>query len=172
MEDRISFLFDVLKRYDHYIGTTNFKVGLTMSFLLTLILGLTLRLVMIGSGSDVNSFIHWLLLLAVMLTIATSLIAIFKIFNVVFPSLRSTSKCDSLIFFGDVSKNSGGPNGYCEKIKNSTDEALLKDLACQTFFVAEIVTEKFRLLQSAINIVKFGVIPLLAISLALILIIR
>ncbi len=46
LKNKSSFLFDVLKRYDHYIATTNYKAGLLLSFIAAIILGLTIRLML------------------------------------------------------------------------------------------------------------------------------
>ncbi len=169
MNDKSTFLFDVLKRYDHYIGTTNFKVGLMMSFLLAVILGITLRVVVLGSKVGINIILFWILLLFVFLTITSSLIVIFKLFCAVFPNTKNPNNYESMIFFGDVSTTQGGAVGYHEKIKNSSEEEILKDLAIQTFTVAEIATDKFKTLQVAVNIIKFCVLPLLFISIIFIL---
>ena len=42
IEGKSAFLLDVIKRYDHYIATTNFKIGLMMSFFGGVGLGLTI----------------------------------------------------------------------------------------------------------------------------------
>ncbi|WP_321529846.1 Pycsar system effector family protein [uncultured Desulfuromonas sp.] len=172
MDCKSIFLFDVLKRYDHYIGTTNFKVGLMMSFLLTVVLGLTLRVVVLGSKSDINIIMFSILILFVFLTITLSLVAVYKLLCVVFPNTKNPSFYESMIFFGDVSTTHGGAAGYHEKIKTSSEEEILKDLSFQTFTVAGIVSDKFKTLQVAVNIIRFCVVPLLFISIIFILIIH
>lgn len=54
-KDKTAFLFDVIKRYDHYVATTNFKVGLMMSFVGAVVFGLIIRVMSInpvGSGCN------------------------------------------------------------------------------------------------------------------------
>jgi len=42
--ERKEYLFEILKRYDHYIATTNVKAVLLLSFLGVIIFGVVLRL--------------------------------------------------------------------------------------------------------------------------------
>lgn len=86
-----------------------------------------------------------------------------------FPNSNNGDVTDSLIFYGDVSNCENGAAGYYEKIKASDDEIRANDLASQTYIVAGVVKEKFRVLKVASNLTMFGVLPLLAISLVLIL---
>ena len=54
-----------------------------------------------------------------------------------------------------------------EKVEKATPENLLEDLSKQTFILAEIINEKFRVLKISVRIIIYGVIPLLATSLLL-----
>ena len=168
--NKSSFLFDVIKRYDHYIGTTNFKVGLMMSFLGTIILGLTVRIMLLTPTQSGLSFLGNVAILTSITTIVISLFAAIQLFRVVFPNTKNDCSDKSLIFFGDVSSCENGSDGYFEKIKSATDDDLIKDIAVQTYNVAGVVTEKFRVLKIAVNTIMFFVVPLLAVSLILLII--
>ncbi len=168
--NKSSFLFDVIKRYDHYIGTTNFKVGLMMSFLGTIILGLTVRIMLLTPTQNGLSCLGDFAIMTSIITILFSLFAAIQLFRVVFPNTKNDCDIDSLIFFGDVSSCKNGSDGYYEKIKNATDEDLIKDIAVQTYNVAGVVTEKFRVLKIAVNTIMFFVVPFLAVSLILLII--
>lgn len=165
LKEKQDFLFDVIKRYDHYIGTTNFKVGLMMSFLVTIILGLTIRLMSLNITCGVCDVLYYLLVTSTLLTITFSLISIINLFRAVFPNTRNIGGEKSLIFFGDVANSSDGGQGYFNSIKVANPEKLLKDLSTQTYNVACIVDEKFRVLKIAVNIILYAVIPLLALTL-------
>jgi len=169
-QNKSSFLFDVIKRYDHYIGTTNFKVGLMMSFLGTIILGLTVRIILLTPAQSGLSCLGNVAILTSITTIILSLFAAIQLFRVVFPNTKNNCSDDSLIFFGDVSSCENGSDGYFEKVKNATDDDLIKDIAVQTYNVAGVVTEKFRVLKIAVNTIIFFVVPLLAVSLILLII--
>lgn len=161
---KIAFLLDVIKRYDHYIGTTNFKVGLMMSFLAAVILGLIMRILALTSTKTEISITCTFACIFVFITIACSLYAVARLFRVVFPNLTTQAGSTSLIFFDDVSACRNGADGYFEKIVNASMEEIAKDMATQTYILAGIVKEKFQLLQSIVNFIKFTVLPLLAIS--------
>ncbi|NWH06960.1 hypothetical protein [Desulfobacter latus] len=95
---KASFLFEVIKRYDHYISTTNYKTALTMSFLSAVILGLTLRMLTLNTGNNSNGVAYYLIAFVVTLTVFTSLIAIFYLLKVVFPNTKNPISPKSLIF--------------------------------------------------------------------------
>ena len=170
LKETSDFLFDVIKRYDHYIGTTNFKVGLMMSFLGTVILGLTVRIMLLNSVQGEISCFRLIAVAASILTILCSLIAAVKLLRVVFPNTKNENSSNSLIFFGDVDSCDNGAAGYFEKVKNADTEELVKDIATQTHNVAGVVNEKFRVLKTAVNMTIYLVIPLLGISLVLLII--
>jgi len=165
--DKSAFLFDVIKRYDHYIGTTNFKVGLMMSFLGTIIIGLAVRIMLLTPIQGEISCIRYAAIAASILTILGALFSAFLLFKVVFPNTKNENGTESLIFFGSVASCSNGAQGYFEKVKNVEPANLLKDLAIQTYNVAGVVKEKFRVLKIAVNTVIYLVVPLLAVSLLL-----
>ena len=92
--DKCAFLFDVIKRYDHYIGTTNFKVGLLMSFIAAIILGLSIRIILTepsGSGCD---YLYYLASASSLFTILLSILTAVNLLRVVFPNTK-TDKNDS-----------------------------------------------------------------------------
>jgi len=167
LKDKISFLFDVIKRYDHYIATTNFKVGLMMSFVGAIVIGLTIRVMSISPvGSGCNSLYYSALLFSA-LTIILSLSAAINLLRAVFPNTKTHDGDKSLIFFGDVATCENGVGGYQGKVGAASAEQLLDDLSKQAFIIAEIISEKFRILKIATGIIIYGVVPLLAISLLL-----
>ncbi len=85
---------------------------------------------------------------------------------VIFPNTKNKNITNekSLIFFGDVSTYN--TTSYYVKIKKSEMESLLQDLSAQTYILADIVNEKFRILKKAVWI-TYTVVPLFAISLIL-----
>jgi|TARA_Y100001951_G_C11285107_1_gene268145 hypothetical protein len=169
-EGKCSFLFDVIKRYDHYIGTTNFKVGLLMSFVAAIILGLSIRIILMGPPESDCNYLYYTASASSVLTILLSLLAAINLLRVVYPSSITDEGYKSLIFYGDVMVTENGADGYAKKIKEATLEEILEDLSKQTFMVAEIVNEKFRVLKIAVKISVWGVLPMLAVSLLLLII--
>lgn len=170
LKDKSVFLFDVIKRYDHYIGTTNFKVALIVSFLATVILGLTMRIMFLTQEESEISCLFKLAIIFSITTILFSLVAMVQLFRVIFPNTKSDEDYKSLIFYGDVATSENGAEGYTKKIIEVNPKDLVVDLAKQTYIVAEIVNEKFRTLKVAVNIVNFLVLPLLTVSLILLIV--
>ncbi|MBE91346.1 MAG: hypothetical protein CMF14_00240 [Idiomarina sp.] len=167
LREKLGFLFDVLKRYDHYVATTNFKVALMLSFLGVIILGLITRIASIAPTQSGCNYIYFLTITSSVLTIILSIISAINLLRVVFPNTDTHDGDKSLIFFGDVATCGGGETGYAEKVKDVTDEDLVEDLSKQTYIVAKIINEKFRVLKIAVKMTIYGVIPLFAISLLL-----
>lgn len=161
-KEKSAFLFDVIKRYDHYIATTNFKVALMMSFIAAIVLSLTIRIMSITPSGD---WFYYISLSSSGLTIILSLVAALNLFKAVFPNTSTHDGKKSLIFFDDVANSDNGTDGYMEKLENATQKSIFEDLSKQTFIMAEIVKEKFRILKIAVNIIINGVIPMLIISL-------
>lgn len=166
-KDKTAFLFDVIKRYDHYVATTNFKVGLMMSFVVAVLFGLVIRVMSINPVESGCNHLYFSVLLFSALTIFLSLAVAINLLRAVFPNTKTHDGDKSLIFFGDVATCENGIDGYKEKVEKASPEKLLEDLSKQTFIVAEIINEKFRILEIAVRIMVYGVIPLLAISLLL-----
>jgi hypothetical protein len=164
---KTAFLFDIIKRYDHYVATTNFKVGLMLSFVGAILLGLTIRVMSITPSSLGYNYLYIGAIFFSTLTIICSLLAAINLLRAVFPVTKTHDGDKSLIFFGDVASCDNGIEGYTEKIGAASPELLLEDLSKQTFIVAEIINEKFRILKLSVKIIIYAVIPLLAISLLL-----
>tara|TARA_R100001460_G_scaffold52229_1_gene91037 strand:- start:2783 stop:3328 length:546 start_codon:yes stop_codon:yes gene_type:complete len=167
IEGKSAFLLDVIKRYDHYIATTNFKIGLMMSFIGVVALGLTIRAMSITPTQTSCNTAYYLAITTSVLTIATALFSSAKLLQALSPNTKSLNEKKSLIYFGDVSKHKNGIEGYKASIENITPEEILQDLAEQAFILAEVATEKFEILKTAVNTLKFGTIPLLGISILL-----
>lgn len=167
-DGKCSFLFDVIKRYDHYIATTNFKVGLLMSFVAAIILGLSIRIMLMEPCEPDCSYLYYYMALAFsVLTILLSLAAIINLLRVVFPNTKTDKNYKSMIFYGDVLSADNGADGYAKKIRDATLDEILEDLSKQTYIVAEVVNEKFRVLKIAVRIAVYGVVPMLTVSLLL-----
>lgn len=167
-DKKTKFLLEVLKRYDHYIATTNFKVGLLMSFLGAIILGLTIRIMLLAHEVIEFNCVITLAIIFSTLTILFSLYASTLLLRTVFPdTTNKNNNKDSIVFFGDVSSQFNSPKEYFETVKVSSSTDLLKDLATQTHNVACVTDEKFKILKKAVNTIRLLVIPILAFSLIL-----
>lgn len=167
LKDKISFLIDMLKRYDHYVATTNFKVGLMMSFLGAIVLGLTIRIILLEPLQGELSCIRCAAILFSVTTIISSLFTTIQLLRVVFPDTENIDGFGSVVFFGSVAFENKNANEYYEKIECIERGVILKDLAIQTYSMARIVSKKFKILKFAVNTMIYITVPLLAASLIL-----
>jgi hypothetical protein len=137
-EYKIDFLFEVIKRYDTYIVSTNAKASLIIAFN-SIILGIVLL-----HFSDIIKFypepnytyIAAKILVAIVLL---SLISLLFMFNVVYPFFGSgadeNEQKDSLVFYGSVSKMD--TQRYTDQIRKVSQEDLLADLSIQANILAK-----------------------------------
>lgn len=167
MKDNLSketkeYLFEILKRYDHYIATTNVKAGLLLSFLGVIIFGVVLRLSLNNYANDCQTNI---LVGSAFLLLASCVFVIWKLIRVVLPNTSTGNQSRSLIFFSDVA-GFRTSDDYLDKLSSATQEILKNDLAKQVYFVAKVTDEKFKNLHEASNLIKCLVLPLLVIFIA------
>jgi hypothetical protein len=167
IKEKTDFLLDVIKRYDHYVATTNFKVGLMMSFIGAIVLGLTIRVLLLDPIQDEITCIRYATVAAIFLTISSSLYAAIQLLRVVFPNTQNVNGADSLVFFGSVVTENTDSEGYYRKVLSTEPVEMLRDLATQTYNMAGVVNHKFKVLKIAVNAMMYATIPLLALSLAL-----
>lgn len=167
IKEKIDFLFDIIKRYDHYIATTNFKVGLMMSFVSAIIVGLSVQVISIGSKSCQHKILYYATIISCLLTIFFALISVFKLLKVIFPNTKTYIAKTSLIFYGDVAQINGGCHGFKKSIDSMTTQEFLKDLSEQTYILACITDEKFRFIKTAARLIMYTVLPLLFVSITL-----
>lgn len=155
MTNKNNFLWDVVKRYDHYIATTNVKASLLLGFLSVVIFGVVLRLSFFEFENDCLSILF--LIISALLLISCGC-SCWQLINVVLPNTNNSKGSNSVVFFGDVA-NLKSQDSYCEKIQTSTEQILQKDLAEQVYFVAKVTDKKFKQLAQASNTIKYAVLP-------------
>ncbi len=162
-KEKIDFCFDVIKRHDHYIATTNVKVTLLISFLTLVISGISIKIIEIPPPQNLSS-IYYMVIMLGLLTILFSLTALANLIRVVFPRLDTKKTEDSLIFFGDISKIEQSGKTYSDLITSSDENKILIDISQQIEIVSKITSDKFRTLSLAITIIIWLVFPLLLLS--------
>ena len=169
-KEKTDFLLDVIKRYDHYVATTNFKVGLMLSFIGAIVLGLTIRVLLLDPIQGEITCVRYATIIAIVLTISSSLYAVIQLLRVVFPNTQNSNGSGSLVFFGSVATENTDSEEYYKKVLSVEPVEMLRDLATQTYNMAGIVNHKFKVLKIAVNTMTYATIPLLGLSLALLII--
>ena len=157
---KLDLAMDSLKRFDHYIATTNFKVGLLASFLAA---GLALAFAPLSATPAPA----WSCTALVQLLVVGAAVASAGfLLQAVFPRLPSGAT-RSRFFFDDVRKWSGKASGYSAEFKSSSVEELLDDVLEQNYWVAGVAAHKFAAIQKATRLVQFAFLPALLIALVL-----
>lgn len=152
-EDKIKFLWDVIKRYDHYINSTNTKASLILSFCAAILIGLILKTkdILVQFESGLLTCIAPILLIV---TLIFNIKAIYHSLKTVFPKTSSYTAGLSVIFYNDVANIEKKANGYYEKITNLTEEQVIKDLSFQAYELSIITTDKFEELKKSVTAIK------------------
>jgi len=144
-EDRIKNLFEVLRRIDTYLVSTNQKVAIIISYSAAVLGWLSLNTGKI-TGIITNSWISWCVVVLLFVIITSSFISLWMGAKILFPITKSTierEEDDSVIFYGDISSTKGGSGGYYEKISTLDTYDFLKDLSQQAFTVSKILSKNF-----------------------------
>jgi len=165
---KITFILDVIKRYDNYIVSTNAKASLIIAFN-SLIIGTVLL-----KFDDIISFVcspsfycfqvvMTVVCILLVLITASSLLSLFYVFSVVYPYFGSKSDCkkqqDSLIYFGSVSGMNG--LGYFERFDRVTIKELIADLAEQAIILAGGLKKKMLKMRRSIETITFSLLLIL-----------
>lgn len=148
IEQKIKNQFEVIKRIDVYIGTTNTKCTIIMSYcaaVIALIFALLGKLE-VTNTTPIIVCIGLFACLSLIAAITCMLMACFTIFPVTF-SNPDKNRGESLIFYGDIAGTKNGSDGYAKRIIEVSDEDYLNDLSGQVFTLAKIVDRKFWLIQ-------------------------
>lgn len=149
IEQKTKNQFEVIKRIDVYIGTTNTKCTIIMSYCAAVIALMFSLLARMDLASATTPFVVSIGLssgFSLVTAVICMLMACLTIFPVTF-SNPDRYKGDSLIFYGDIAGTQGGAATYIEKINKISDEQYLEDLSGQVFTLAKIVSRKFLLIQ-------------------------
>ncbi len=156
---KIEFLFDVIRRYDTYILSTNAKASLIIAFN-SLILGTILM--RFGEIITFYSCLESKLLVGFLLILITisSLVSLFYVFEVVYPYLDDitdkTNKNNSLIYFGSVSKMSSSE--YLDQIEKSSQQDIINDLAGQAVILSKGLNKKMTQMRKSIGWISFNLV--------------
>lgn len=136
---------EVLKRIDAYIGTTNTKCTIIMSYCAAAI---AFIFVFLRELDPDKASVALMVAIGVftVLTLASAMCCLVLATLTIFPvtySNPTSHRGKSLIFYGDISGLDGGALGYVKKIKETSDEEFLDDLNGQIHTLSIIATEKF-----------------------------
>lgn len=150
---RVSGLWEILKRYDTYVGAVNFRCGLLASFSAAVFGTVVLKAEKLLDGIGALRGVQSALLLVVALLALTS---IYFVIKTIYPDLRTNlekSNKHSLIFFKSVADNYKCKE-YVSAIQLLSVDELEQDLAIQIHEVAVITSDKFKSIAKAALVIK------------------
>lgn len=162
--------FEVLKRIDTYIGTTNTKCTIIMSYCAAataLILAILDKLDLAGASMQLMVAIGLFSVLALAFSLWCMVLAALIIFPITF-SKPNTLSGESLIFYGDIASCKTSEE-YSNKVLKKTNDEFLEDLNGQIYTLATIASGKFSRIQFAtiILMIHFGCVTAVLIGTAI-----
>ncbi len=153
-----SDLWDIIKRYDSYIATINFKSGLITTFNFGVFAGLLVKAPELLPNSG---FYLWAISISLIVIALFSMLSILFVMDSIKPKLDSSKKPSpsSVIFFSSVAELDR--EGYIGKFKDTDADAFLEDISGQVHEVASITKSKFNSLDRATTTTKANLFLLL-----------
>ncbi|APA86019.1 hypothetical protein BJG93_11870 [Paraburkholderia sprentiae WSM5005] len=170
-DDQQKLLFEITKRFDSYINSSNSKIAIILSYCMAYIDGLGFRLVDV-SDKRIHDVAWWVLLLVSLLSVVVTLWSAryaYLVLHPQIPSCRAGHEVPSAIFFGDVAQHLGGRDGYAASLRAMGDEDIVRDLAGQAHTLAGIASRKVRAPGQIHNLLRPGAVPLFGVILAVLL---
>lgn len=156
---REDLILEIIKRYDLYITSTNFKVALHLTFLTAIFAALLVFVFKLNESYGSDSLIGTLNFLTFMILILTLWSASFFLRSVK-PKLDNHSAPLSVLFFDDVSKFASAEK-YRVEFLGRTEDAILKDLSDQAYALAQVLQYKMYNISKGANLIQFLIIPYL-----------
>lgn len=172
-ENQQKLLFEIIKRYDAYIGAANTKIAIILSYCMAYIGGIAFKIIDLIAKRDHN-WTWWLPIVSAGISIAVTFYSAYRAYealNPQMPSGRANHEKPSIIFFGDVSGLNGGRDGYVHRINEITDAEIVEDLSRQAHVLANIVSRKMALLNQSTQAIAIIQLPLSLLTILLLCII-
>lgn len=161
-ENQQKLLLEIIKRYDGYIGATNTKIAVILSYSMAYVGGVAFKIIDLSAKRN-HEYIWWLSLIFAGASVTCTLYAAYRAYEALNPQTsagRAQHETPSIVFFGDVANLVGGRDGYVNRIKDITDAEIVEDLARQTHVLAGIVSRKMEILNRSIYTLAKMQVPL------------
>ncbi|EOC1567177.1 hypothetical protein ACI1AR_002559 [Cronobacter dublinensis] len=158
-KEKIKLQFDIIKRTDGYISTTNNKAALLLAASgasITIFSNKIRSFKGLFLGSDVYNLFFCMMVFLIGFFIVLSVI--YSLRSII-PKMKTENKTQvisgslvSFVFIGDISD----VNEYFRKYNDENDEGLLRDMCAQSYILAGIAKEKFSLFSDAVRYFKYA----------------
>lgn len=167
-------LWKIIGRFDFYIGSTNSKAAVIVAFNTFIMTGIVFKWADVGTLFAGYPKIISIINLLLFFTGVVSAISLWFVINAIHPFLKSPEhpmEYNSVIFFEHVARHTD-PKDYLNQLGGMDSQSIVDDLGKQTHVLAKGLTQKFKTMKIATNIILFIQIPcfftILAIKLCLI----
>jgi len=160
------FLWDVIRRFDHYIATTNIKSSVILTFDGLVIGSILLKFNVITglfAASELGLLLAAILLCCLGVTSSLSLLCAFRVISPFLKSGNIAGDYHSLLFFGSVADLT--KETYDKKIDELDERKALVDLKNQSSVLAKGLVLKMRDLRFGVGFVFLSVTVIIALFL-------
>lgn len=161
-DNQQKLLIEIIKRYDGYIGATNAKIAVILSYSMAYVGGVAFKIIDLSAKRS-HEWTWWLSLILAGASVAATLYAAYRAYEALNPQTppgRGQHEKPSIVFFGDVANLVGGRDGYVNRINEITDTEIVEDLARQAHVLASIVSKKMNTLNVSIHALAKVQLPL------------
>ena len=161
-ENQQKLLIEIIKRYDSYIGSSNAKIAVILSYSMAYIGGVAFKIIDLSAKRS-HDCTWWLAIVISSASVLVTLYAMYLAYRALNPQTppgRAPHEQPSVIFFGDVANLVGGRDGYFQRIKEISDTEIVEDLARQAHVLAGIVSNKMAILNQSIDVLAKTQLPL------------
>ena len=160
------FLWETIRRFDHYIATTNTKSSMILAFD-----GLVIGSILLKFNTVTNLFapsergmtLAVILLCCLGITSSLSLVYAFRVINPFLKSGNVAGDYHSLLFFGSITDLT--KEIYDKKIDELDEQKAQGDLKSQSFVLARGLALKMRDLRSSIGFIFLSIVVVIALFL-------
>ncbi|MBH3400787.1 hypothetical protein I5S60_14545 [Pseudomonas fluorescens] len=169
-EEKVKHLFEIIKRTDAYILSTNQKCAIIISYCVAVVGWLSINITRILSDFS-PATLYCIAVVAIFVLISFSCLCICLAVAVIFPITNSSVERvsdESMIFFGDVAVTKHGAGGYLKKINELDLPAFVNDLGQQVFTLSTIADSKFKKIKALNRFLVGGtIVPLFVLLVSL-----
>lgn len=161
-DNQQKLLLEIIKRYDGYIGATNTKIAVILSYCMAYVGGVAFKIIDLSAKRNTD-LIWWIALIVAAISVAATLYAAYHAYTALNPQTppgRAQHEKPSIVFFGDVANLVGGRDGYVTRFKEISDNEIVEDLARQAHVLASIVSNKMGTLNRSIRTLAKVQLPL------------
>ncbi len=161
-------LWEILKRYDFYVESSNTRATTIVAFDTFIFSGITLNWkAILPPPSKNNDVVQYFAIALLSVAVISSLISLWKAFSVIDPFIRSANEsgAERLQSFFCLGVPFYTPEKTIEHLQHLTKEELSKHLSRQVYDIGEALKMKFANLQVSVNAIVWGqLIPMSVLS--------